>query len=398
MRASSSTKQQAISVRAASSIASGSTTPTISKGSSCSNFFSATLLHLHVAAGEVLDHRLALVAGAEAGVGGLPAALAAEAAVLRLRDAHQRLFGAGVRRMRVLLVALADDLAYYVLAHQRVRHHRRLQPAAGDALLRAVAEAGLIAGVLREGASVLAGLVGAHGLGRSHEGGVLHHRDATRVGGVVLDAKHEAGDVVEGVVLLPALVRPVLRVGVHVNVVAVLDAQLAGVLRVDVHLVLPYAGRPLVAPVGVAEVARPDPVPVRDRPGRVVGVARLGGEAVVAVPLLPQRVHAVPGLRPGHLDVAHRSFVRVDRGGGDAVVVGPDRVVFGDDDVRQVRRRLHRLPVDDHVLAVLYELVLVAVEFDAAGLVVERLGLVDLLPAGDARVGPEQHQGSAVLF
>src|SRR3989337_1717821 len=161
MRASSSTKQQAISVRAASSIASGSATPTISKGSSRSSFLSATLLHLHVAAGEVLHHRLALVGGAEAGVGGLPAALAAGAAVLRLRDAHQRLLGAGVRRMRVLLVPLADDLADDVLAHQGIRHHRRLQPAAGDALLRAVAKARLVAGVLREGAAVLAGLVRA---------------------------------------------------------------------------------------------------------------------------------------------------------------------------------------------------------------------------------------------
>src|SRR3990172_4056790 len=203
MRASSSTKQQAISVKAASSITSGSTTPTISNGSSCSNFFSATLLDLHVAAGEVLHHRIALVAGAEAGIGWLPAALAAWAAVLRLGDAHQRLLGAGVRRVDVFFVPLADDLAYYVLAHQRVRHHRRLQPAAGDALLRAVAEAGLVAGVLREGASVLAGLVRAHGLGRGHEGGVLHHRDAARVGGGVLDAKHETGDVVEGGVLLP---------------------------------------------------------------------------------------------------------------------------------------------------------------------------------------------------
>src|SRR3972149_7917916 len=141
MRASSSTKQQAISVRAASSITAGSTTPTISNGSSCSSFLSATLLDLHVAAGEVLHHRIALVAGAETGVGGLPAALAAEAAVLRLRDAHQRLLGAGVGRMRVLLVPLPDHLADDVLAHQRVRHHRRLQPAAGGALLGAVAEA-----------------------------------------------------------------------------------------------------------------------------------------------------------------------------------------------------------------------------------------------------------------
>src|SRR3990172_1234075 len=279
IRASSSTKQQAISVRAAWSITSGSTTPTISNGSSRSSFLSATLIDLHVAAGEVLDHRLALVAGAETGFGGLPAALAAGAAVLRLRDAHQRLLGAGVRRMCVLLVPFTDDLAHYVLAHQRVRHHRRLQPAAGDALLGAVAEAGLVTGVLGEGAAVLAGLVGADGLGAGHEGGVLHHRDAARVGGVELDAEHEAGDVVEGVVLLPALVGAVLRVGVHPHVVAVLDAQLAGVLGVHVHLVLADAGSPLVAPVGVAEVARPDPVPVRDRPGGGGGVARFGREA-----------------------------------------------------------------------------------------------------------------------
>src|SRR3990172_2402980 len=134
----------------------------------------------------------------------------------------------------------------------------------------------------------------------------------------------------------------------------------------------PTPGARLGPPVGVAEVAGPDPVPVRDRPGRVVGVARLGGEAIVAEPLLPQRVHAVLRLRPGHLDVAHRTFVRVDRGGGDAVVVWADRVVTGDDDVRQVRGRLHRLAVDDQVLAVLDELVLVPVELDAARLVVER--------------------------
>src|SRR3990172_5227545 len=169
MRASSSTKQQAISVRAASSITSGSTTPTISNGSSCSNRLSATLLDLHVAAGEVLHHRLALVAGAEAGVGGLPAALAAGAAVLRLGDPHQRLLGARVGWMRVLLVPLAAHLADDFLAHQGVRHHRRLQPAAGDALLGAVAEARLVAGVLREGATVLAGFVRADGLGRGHE-------------------------------------------------------------------------------------------------------------------------------------------------------------------------------------------------------------------------------------
>ena len=279
------------------------------------------------------------------------------------------------------------------------------EEAPGNALLRAIAEAGLIAGVGRQGPAIGAGLVGGHASLGGDEGCMLHHREVVGIGRVVLHPNLEPRNLVEGVVVLPADIRPVDGIGVDIHVVAVVDAQVLGRLRVHVDLPLADSGRAFVLAVGVAEIVAQDEIPIGHRPLGMDRMARLGRGAEEAVALSPQRVLSLLHLGPGHLVVGDGANVRVlhllqKHLGGEAVVPGADVRVARDDDVGQVGRRLGRLAVNDEILAMLDGLGDVAVGVQPAAVGGERSALVDLLPEGGPRVGSEQHQraaGHAVL-
>src|SRR3990172_1305779 len=275
------------------------------------------------------------------------------------------------------------------------------QPAYGDALLGSVAEAGLAAGGCRLGQPVGTGLMGLHGVLGSDEGAVLHHGEAVGIGGVVLDANHTAGYPVEGVVRLPAQVRSVGGVGVHIYIVPVIDAQVPGRLGIYMELPVPYPRCPLVHPVGVAGVGRPDEVPVGHRPRGMDGVARLGGSAVEAEALGPQRVPAPLYLRPPHLEVGYMAGFPVQSSlqhlPGETIAIGADVGVSADDDIGQVGGGFGPFPVDDEVLPVLDDLVLIVVGVKPAGRREEGQAIVDLLVEGDPGIGAEEHQGGSGL-
>src|SRR3989304_3009649 len=150
-RANSSTKQRAIaSTPPWPGVA--RRTATGWKGSSSSNSFSATQPpHFREAALQVELHDVLLVAGRVAGGGRLPLALAAQAAGLRLGDSHQRLLGDGVHGVVVRLAAEDEGRGRLLLVEERVRLVHGHGPVPRDALLRAVAEAGLVARVCRDG-------------------------------------------------------------------------------------------------------------------------------------------------------------------------------------------------------------------------------------------------------
>ena len=86
---------------------------------------------------------------------------------------------------------------------------------------------------------------------------MLEHDDVVRISRVVLHAQHQPGDFVEGIIRLPADIRPVGRIGVHVDVIAIFNAQVFGRLRVHVQLVVAHARQPFVHPIRVAKVANP---------------------------------------------------------------------------------------------------------------------------------------------
>src|SRR3989337_2565400 len=102
------------------------------------------------------------------------------------------------------------------------------------------------------------------------------------------------------------------------------------------ELPVPYPRCPLVHPVGVAEVSRPDEVPVGHRPGGMDGVAGLGGSAVEAEASGPQRVPAPLYLRPPHLEVGYMAGLPVQPPlqplPGETVAIGAGVGVGADDD------------------------------------------------------------------
>src|SRR5262249_35238008 len=115
--------------------------------------------HLDVAARQVLRPLGCRLAGAVAALRRRPDAPAAEAAVLGLGDPDQRLLRHRVDG--VVVDVEAEDIAHRpgLLVEQAVGLVHRRQPIAGDALMRPVAVAGLIARAGRQGATVGPGLV-----------------------------------------------------------------------------------------------------------------------------------------------------------------------------------------------------------------------------------------------
>ena len=66
--------------------------------------------------------------------------------------------------------------------------------------------------------------------------------------------------------------------------------------------------------------------------------------------------------------------------------------------VGQIRSRLYRLTVDDQVLTIFDELVLLAVELKPSCLIVEGLGLVNLLPTRYPWIRTEHTQHGTILL
>ena len=229
----------------------------------------------------------------------------------------------------------------------------RHQPRPRDALLRPIPEVALIARIRRDRAPVRPGLMALHRFRRAHVRRVLHHRHAVRKGRIVLRADHQPAHLVERITRLPSAVRPIGRVGVHIDVVAVVDPPVLRGLRIDMHLMLTDPRRPLVHAVWIAEVGFEHLNPVVHRPLAVHPVPGLRGDAVELIPLLPQRILMPPRFVPRQLHVPHVPVVVVHRRDRDAIVVRTDERVRTDDHVRQVRGALRILSGHDEVLAVL---------------------------------------------
>ena len=171
--------------------------------------------------------KLALVVRRVAGGGRLPETPAAHATVLRLGHAHQGFLGNGVDGVVVRLAAEDEAHVDLLLVKQRVGLVHGHVPVARERLLGAVAQVGLVAGVLRQTHGRRDGLVRLHALLGGDVGSVLHHDDVVGIGVVVLHPQHAARHLVEGIVGFRSPVGPVGRVGVDVDVVAVVDIEIA---------------------------------------------------------------------------------------------------------------------------------------------------------------------------
>ena len=117
----------------------------------------------------------------------------------------------------------------------------------------AVAERGLIvgAGVLRE--TVRPGLVPLNAPVARLVHVEPHPDDPSGDARIEACSTHQARDLVVRVVRLPAAVRPILRIGVDPDVVALLETKGPAVVRVDVGIRLVHPGLPLVSTVDVGE-------------------------------------------------------------------------------------------------------------------------------------------------
>ena len=268
-------------------------------------------------------------------------------------------------------------------------------PVACDRLLRAVAEIGLIAGVLREGAAVGSGLVGLDALFCCDKGRVLHHDAVVGISVVVLHAEHTARNLVERIAGLGPQVGAVRRVGIHVNVVAVIDAEIPGGLRIHVELVFSNRRRPFVQTVRIAEIRVVKHVPIDVGPARVHPVARLGSQAVKLEPLLPEEVPGLLHLVPRHLDVADGALVPVLGVERDAVILRADVRIGAHDDVGQIGSGLRPFAVDDEIFSILDRFRDVGVGVQATCVGVEWFAVVHLLVEGYPRVGAEVQQAAA---
>jgi hypothetical protein len=101
---------------------------------------------------------------------------------------------------------------------------------------------------------------------------VFHHDDVIRIRGVEGDAQHAAADFVKRVAGRRAEIWAVGRVGVHVDVIAILEIEVARGLRVHVKLVLAHVRQPFIDAIRVAEVRVPNQVPIHVRPRGVDAV------------------------------------------------------------------------------------------------------------------------------
>ena len=91
-------------------------------------------------------------------------------------------------------------------------------------LLRPIPEVRLIPRIRRNRPAIRPGLMPFHRLRRRHKRRMLHHRHVVREGRIVLRPDHQPRHLVERITGLPSPIRPVGRVGVHIDVVAVVDA------------------------------------------------------------------------------------------------------------------------------------------------------------------------------
>jgi hypothetical protein len=96
---------------------------------------------------------------------------------------------------------------------------------------------------------------------------MLGHHDAARITRVVSNPQHEPGDLGPRRIFLPSAEWAVFGVRVHVYIVAIIDPQFPGIVRIHVQLMVAEAGQPAIPPVRVAEIGIEHQVPINRRPG-----------------------------------------------------------------------------------------------------------------------------------
>src|SRR5262249_32593513 len=119
-----------------------------------------------------------------------PYPFATDTAVFRLGDADERLLR--YRVDRVIIHVKTEDEAHCprLLVEQRVGLVHGRHPAARDALVGAVAVAGLVAGLGGQGPAVGPRFVGPHTPLGGNPAGVFHDREVVRQARVELDTHH----------------------------------------------------------------------------------------------------------------------------------------------------------------------------------------------------------------
>ena len=340
---------------------------------------------------EPLDHELILLARGEARAHRFPRPAAADPTVLRLGDPDQTFLRHRVDRVVIHLVPKFKLPGHRMFAWQAVQLLHRHQPVPRKGLLRPIPEVRLIPGVHGNRPAVRPRLMPFHRLGRRYIWRMLGHRHMVRERRVVLRPDHQPCHFVIGVTGLPAPIRPVHRVAVHVDVVPVVDPPVFGRLRVDMDLMLAHPRRPLIHPIGIPEVGLIHLHPVVHRPLAMHPMPGLGRHTVELIALLPQRVGVPLDLLPRQFDVPHRLIVMVLRRDGNPVVIRPHIRVRRHDRVRQVRRRFRPFPVRDEVFPIFNGFWLDPVVLIPARPRPLRLRLVRLFPERMPRIRPTHH-------
>src|SRR6187431_721763 len=119
----------------------------------------------------------------------------------------------------------------------------------------------------------------------------------------------------------------------------------------------------------------------------------LGSRAEEAIALLPQRIYCLFYFLPRKLDVTDFAEGGINGIEWNAIIGGPDEGARRDDDVRQIRRRLDPLAVNDQVFAVFDRFRQVTVRSQPTAIGIERNRVVDLFVERYARIGAKHHHG-----
>ena len=291
--------------------------------------------------------------------------------------------------MHIRQEPFADRLPEDPLAHERIGHQRRLQPAARGRLVGAGPEHRLVARARVLGKAVLPHPLSFDRARRRAVHVEPHARHPPRRPRVIARPADEPRKRVVARVLLPAAERAILRVGIDPDVVTVLHAKFDRVRGVHVHVALVDERHPLVATVEVTEGTEQH----RDHVG--VDRHRVGAMAVLrcvkdkAETFGGTRMRGLPALLPRHHDVASAARLARQVASLHAVHLRPlraDRLVRRRyDDVRLIKGGVHWLAVHRQVLAGSDELILLAVELEPPALGVPGHRVGRLLVANNLR-------------
>src|SRR3990172_1775600 len=117
--------------------------------------------------------------------------------------------------------------------------------------------------------------MGAYGLVGCHEWCMFDHDNAAWISWIVLRPQHATRNFVQFICWLPTFVRSIFWIGVHPDIITIRNPKFFRVFRIHVDLMVTESRRAFVTSVGVAEVARPQLVPIHYHPRGMDGVAGL---------------------------------------------------------------------------------------------------------------------------